>query len=77
MNSLHAFELVKKFITKIRKEKIKKTSSTLILNVDKFINKDEIEAIFYFDSTIKKLCKLEKIIYVCKIEDESVAFIKK
>lgn len=77
MNTLQAFELMKKFITKIRKDKIKNPSSTLVLNVDKFINKDEIEAIFHFDATIKKLCKLEAIIYICSIDNENMAFIKK
>jgi valyl-tRNA synthetase len=80
MNTLQVFELTKNFIKKIRNEKARgkiSPGTTLFINADKFIDKDELNSILHFDSIVKKLCKLETIIYICKVEDENVAFVKK
>jgi len=77
MNIVEAFEKVKKFITKIRRENQTAKSKTLIINSNKFIDKDELDAIYHFDATIKKLCKLENIIYIVSDEDEMITFSKK
>ena len=77
MNIVEGFEKVKKFITKIRRENQELKSTTLVINANKFIDKDELDAIYHFDATIKKMCKLEKIIYITSDEDEMIAFSKK
>ena len=77
MNIVEGFEKVKKFITKIRRENQALKSTTLVINANKFIDKDELDAIYHFDATIKKMCKLENIIYITSDEDEMIAFSKK
>lgn len=79
MTIAQTFELTKNFITKIRKEKTKSNiapGATLFINVDKFINEDELVSIFCFDATIRKICKLEEIIYICNVDGEPFAFKK-
>lgn len=79
MNTLQAFELTKEFIKTIRNEKIRRkisSGATLWINADKFINKDELNSIFHFDATIRKICKLKDIVYFYMLDSEYVSFKK-
>lgn len=79
MTIAQSFELTKNFITKIRKEKTKSkiaSGATLFINVDKFVDEDELTSIFCFDAIIRKICKLEEIIYICNVDGEPFAFKK-
>jgi len=61
MNTLEAFEYVKTFIARIRKDKAPK-NLTLCVNMRCFTD-NELAAIMLFEAIIIKLCKLEKIVY--------------
>lgn len=79
MTITESFELTKNFIAKIRKEKTRNKiapGATLFINTDKFIDKDELNSIFHFDVTIRKICNLKDIIYFCMIDNEQVLFRK-
>lgn len=80
MTITESFELTKKFIAKIRNEKTRNKiapGATLFINIDKFIDEDELNSIFCFDAIIRKICKLEEIVYIVSEEEEMIAFSKK
>jgi hypothetical protein len=61
MNIIESFEYVKTFIAKIRKDKIPRG---LVLQINtKFYTDEELASIIYFEGIIKKMCKLDGIIY--------------
>lgn len=80
MTITELFELTKKFIAKIRNEKTRNKiapGATLFINIDKFVDEDELTSIFCFDATIRKICKLKEIVYICNVDGEPFAFSKK
>jgi len=70
MNILQSYEISKEFIkkvkTKMQLDKVRK-GSALMVNCDFEPN---IEAIYYYDLIIKKMCNLEEIIYTTECDDE-------
>ncbi len=66
MKIVNDFEYIKKFIGGIRKDMSKQKISfkpSLCIN-NKFFKDEELKAILYFEGVIKKICKLNEIIYI-------------
>lgn len=66
MTILEAFEIVKSTVSDIRKKKQVakvKNGGCLMINVDIHPN---VDVIIYYNDVIKKMCKLDEIIYMSK-----------